>query len=164
MPCSLHQAQRCSGAVTRCSSSPLQSTALGALPVAQLMMHIQRPLPVSSSGDFSAIYELQCIQLNKEHVLFTAEISLYQGLSCLAWRGKAGWTPVSFPVSVTSTCRTFCGTTYSMAVPHAFPDLLLPMSGPSSGDIVGYCCSGKSVSLGITSNTEFACSLASFPK
>lgn len=46
---------------------------------------------------------------------------------------------------------------------HAFPDLLLPMSGPSNGDTVGYCHPGKSVSLGATSSTEETL-LASFPK
>lgn len=111
-----------SGALGRCRSLQLLSSAEHGsccLPLAQLTMHIQRPLPVSSSGDFSAIRELQCIQLNKEHVLCTAEISLYQGLNCRAWRGKAGWAPVSFPVSVTSTCRTVCGATYSMAIMHS---------------------------------------------
>lgn len=77
-------------AVTPCRCCPLQSTALAALPVAQLMMHIQRPLPISSSGDFFVIHGLQCIQLNKEHVLCTAEVNLYQGLNCHVWRGKAG--------------------------------------------------------------------------
>lgn len=106
-------------AVTCCSCYSLQSTALTALPVAQLMVHIQRPLPISSSGDFSVIHELRCIQLNKEHVLCTAEINLYQGLNCQVWREKAGWAPVSFPVSITSACRTVCGTTYSMAIMHS---------------------------------------------
>lgn len=107
------------GAVTHCSCCPLQSTALAALPVAQFMMHIQRPLPISSSGDFSVIHGLRCIQLSKEHVLSTAETNLYQGLNCQVWRGKAGWAPLSFVESITSARRTVCGTTYSMAIMHS---------------------------------------------
>lgn len=107
------------GAVTRCSCCPLQSTAPAALPVTQLMMHIQRPLPISSNGDFSVIHGLRCIQLNKEHVLCTAEINLYQGLNCQVWRREAGWAPVSFPVFITSACRTGCGSTYSTAIRHS---------------------------------------------
>lgn len=83
------------------------------------MMHIQRPLPISSRGDFSVIHELRCIQLNKEHVPCTNEINLYQGINCQVWRGKAGWGPVSFPVSTTYTCRTVCGTVCSMAIMHS---------------------------------------------
>lgn len=42
-------------------------------------------------------------------------------------------------------CLQDCLWDYLLHGNHAFPDLLLPMSGLSNGDIVSYCCSGKSV-------------------
>lgn len=150
LPHALLFTQSSRGAVTHSSCSSLQSTALAALPVAQLMMHIQRPLPISSSGDFSVIHELWCIQLNKKHVLCTAEISLYQGLNTSLER-ESTISSSKFS-SIYYLLLQHCLWDYLLHGNHVFPDLVLPMSGPSNGDTVGYCCSGKSVSLDTTRN------------